>query len=57
MNLKVVLDNGAYMPEKAHKADGGFDLKTPNKIVIPAKSSGIIQTGVHIEIPFGYVGF
>lgn len=57
MKLKVVLDDGAYMPEKAHEADAGFDLKTPWKIVIPPKSAGIIPTGVHIQIPFGYVGF
>lgn len=57
MNLKVVLDDGAFMPEKAHNADAGFDIKTPIKVIIPAKSSRIIPTGVHIEIPYGYVGF
>lgn len=57
MEIKVVLDNGAYMPEKAHEADAGFDLRTPSKVIIPAKSSRIIPTGVHVEIPFGYVGF
>lgn len=57
MKLKVVLDDGAYMPEKAHKADAGFDLRTPSKVVLPEKSSRIIPTGVHIEIPYGYVGF
>lgn len=57
LRVKVVLDDGAYMPEKAHEADAGFDLKTPDKVIIPPKSAGIIPTGVHIEIPFGYVGF
>lgn len=57
MKINIVLDNGAYMPEKAHEADAGFDLRTPSKVIIPAKSSRIIPTGVHIEIPFGYVGF
>lgn len=57
MKLKVVLDNGAYMPEKAHKSDAGFDLRTPREVIIPPKSAEIIPTGVHIEIPFGYVGF
>lgn len=57
MKINVVLDDGAYMPEKAHEADAGFDLRTPGKVIIPPKSSGIIPTGVHIEIPFGYVGF
>lgn len=57
LKLKVVLDDGAYMPEKAHESDAGFDLRTPDKVIIPPKSAGIIPTGVHIEIPFGYVGF
>ena len=57
MKLKVVLDEGAYMPEKAHTADAGFDLRTPSRVVIPAGYAGIVPTGVHIEIPFGYVGF
>lgn len=57
MKLNVVLDDGAYMPEKAHGSDAGFDLKTPGKVIIPAKSARIVPTGVHIQIPFGYVGF
>lgn len=57
MEIKVVLDDGAYMPEKAHNADAGFDLRAPSKVIIPPKSSRIIPTGVHAEIPFGYVGF
>lgn len=57
MEIKVVLDDGAYMPEKAHGADAGFDIRTPSKVIIPAKSSRIIPTGVHVEIPFGHVGF
>lgn len=57
MKIKVILDNGAFMPEKAHKADAGFDIRTPKRAVIPPKSSRIIPTGVHIQIPYGYVGF
>lgn len=57
MKINVVLDDGAYMPEKAHEADAGFDLRTPGKVIIPPKSARIITTGVHVEIPFGYVGF
>ena len=57
MRINVVLDDSAYMPEKAHEADAGFDLRTPSKVIIPAKQSRIISTGVHVEIPNGYVGF
>ena len=56
MEIKVSLDNGAYMPEKAHAEDAGFDLRTPCAVVIPNRDSATIDTGVHIEIPRGYVG-
>ncbi len=56
MEIKVVLDEGAYMPEKAHADDAGFDLRTPCDVVITPRSSEIIDTGVHMEIPKGYVG-
>jgi dUTP pyrophosphatase len=55
--MRVVLDNGAYMPEKANKADAGYDLRTPKEYTVCAGHSCIIGTGVHIEIPNGYVGF
>lgn len=27
--MKIKLDPGAYMPERAHEADAGFDLRIP----------------------------
>lgn len=57
MHINVKLDNGAYMPLKAHDADAGFDLRTPVSIVVPAGGSAVIDTGVHMQIPDGYVGF
>ena len=27
--MKIVLDKGAYLPEKAHEYDAGYDLRTP----------------------------
>lgn len=57
MDIKVVLDEGAYMPEKAHNVDAGFDIRTPYDFWMYANSSETIDTGVHIEIPEGYVGF
>lgn len=55
MEIKVSLENGAYMPEKAHSWDAGFDLKTPKSVNLPALGNVTIDTGVHIEIPKGYV--
>lgn len=55
--MKIVLDNGAFMPYKAHPEDAGFDLMARAGQIVPAQGSAIFDTGVHIEIPSGYVGF
>lgn len=57
MKLKVVLDKGAFAPSKAHLEDFGHDLRTPVEITVKAQNSAVIDTGVHMEIPKGYVGF
>lgn len=60
MKLKVVLDEGAKMPTKAHELDAGFDLYLPKlpfeRYAIPSGHSLTVDTGVHIAIPKGYVG-
>lgn len=57
MQIRVQLDEGAYMPEKAHDLDAGFDIRTPVEVSVGYLGSSVIDTGVHIEIPKGYVGF
>ena len=54
--MNIILDNGAFMPEFAHKTDAGADLRSPVCATVPARGSVVIDTGVHIEIPAGYVG-
>ena len=55
--LEVVLDEGAYMPVTAHAEDAGYDLFTPIDFKMISHSAAIIDTGVHMNIPVGYVGF
>lgn len=55
--MKYMLDEGAFAPEYAHDTDAGMDLRTPKTVIVPAHSSAIIDTGVHIQIPNNYVGF
>jgi dUTP pyrophosphatase len=57
MIFKVMLEEGAKMPTKAHDTDAGFDLYAPKDFVVRCGSSATIDTGVHIEIPKGYCGF
>ena len=55
--MKIVLEKGAYKPEKAHPDDAGFDLMARERQIVPAQGSATFDTGVHIEIPQGFVGF
>lgn len=56
MNLKIMLDDGAIMPTRAHAHDAGLDLYAQEGRIIEAKESEIFDTGVHVLIPEGYVG-
>ena len=55
--MKVMLDSGAFAPTRAHKTDAGLDLRSPICIEVQAKGSAVIDTGIHIELPNGTVGF
>ena len=57
MKINVILDEGAKMPTKAHFTDAGFDLYSPKRIEMHGRGDAVIDTGVHFEIPAGYVGF
>ena len=68
--MKVVLDESAYMPRKAHDLDAGYDLFLPKKacaleddsdlpfpeLTIKPGEEAVIDTGVHIALPPGTVG-
>lgn len=70
--MKIMLDKGAKMPTRAHTWDAGLDLYAVEKGVVPgctysasttSYSRGEVNvgtktfdTGVHVEIPEGYVG-
>lgn len=67
--MKIMLDKGAKMPTRAHPYDAGLDLYTPEDVIVPRSEasniglfdvdvgSATVDTGVHVEIPEGYVGF
>ena len=54
--MKIKLDRGAFVPERAHVTDAGADLRSPIDAIVPARGSCVIDTGVHIQLPHGYVG-
>ena len=49
--MKIKLDPGAYMPERAHATDAGLDIKSSKDCIIPAHDSVTIYTGVHVKLP------
>ena len=55
--MKIVLDEGAILPTRAHQDDAGLDLYARDGQVVCAKESAKFDTGVHIEIPPSMVGF
>lgn len=55
--MKIVLDKGAIMPDRAHATDAGMDLFSPVDLILKPHSSAEIDTGVHAAIPDGCVGF
>lgn len=48
--MRIMLDEGAYMPTRAHEDDAGLDLYARETQVVPAKESATFDTGVHIEL-------
>lgn len=54
--MKIKLDAGAFVPVREHTTDAGADLRSPVDVLIPARGSRVIDTGVHIQLPHGYVG-
>lgn len=69
--MKVMLGPGAIMPTRAHETDAGLDLYSPYEFILkqstgrdfvtldgfPVKAGcRTVDTGVHVEIPVGYVG-
>lgn len=54
--MEIILDEGAYMPSRGHKADAGLDLRTPEAVTVPAYESAVIDTGVHVALPHGCAG-
>lgn len=55
--MKVVLDAGAKMPTRAHTWDAGLDLYAMEDGYIRCNQSRTFDTGVHVQIPEGFVGF
>ena len=56
MILNVKKDKFALDPVRGHEDDAGLDLKTPVSFWLYSGEHKKIDTGIHVEIPKGYVG-
>ena len=56
MQLRVKLETGAIAPSYAHDGDAGLDLRAMSRHLLMPGSIVLVGTGVHVEIPDGYVG-
>lgn len=62
--LRFMLDEGAKLPTRATDGSAGYDLycskdaKVPRREVRGNRETGfaMVHTGIHVEIPEGYVG-
>ena len=54
--MKIILDDGAFMPIRSHETDAGLDLKAMHGAIVPAGGSATFDTGVHVELPHGCCG-
>ena len=54
--MKIVLDDGAFMPTRAHPDDAGLDIKSPKDVYMIHGASYVIDTGIRVQIPKGYSG-
>ena len=54
--MKIKLDDGAFVPTRAHATDAGLDLYSPDDYIIQPHGKAKIDTGVHVELPHNTVG-
>lgn len=54
--MKIMLDEGAILPTRAHAQDAGLDLYSREEFIIMPGESHIFDTGVHVELPAGTFG-
>lgn len=54
--MKIKLDPGAKLPTRSHATDAGLDLYSMVDCYVYAGEHAVFDTGVHVQIPPGYVG-
>lgn len=56
MEMKIKLDEGAFLPTRAHDTDAGLDIRAMYDGIVRAHQSAVFHTGVHIQLPPNLMG-
>ena len=56
LKFKIDAEKGALLPVRKYDTDAGINILSPRSFLLPARSSAIIRTGVHVELPHETVG-
>ena len=54
--MRIKVEDGGYLPSRAHDTDAGMDLRTPVAVTVPAHDSVVVDTRTHVELPHGCAG-
>lgn len=54
--VEVMCYDSRLMPQRAHSTDAGADLRSTEPLEIYPGEMALVNTGVSIKIPLGYVG-
>lgn len=55
--MKIKVDEGGYLPQRAHFDDAGIDFFTPEGFTLPAHGGQhVVDLKVRVQIPIGYFG-
>lgn len=57
VTIRIKMDGDLEIPAKQHSGDAGFDIKATETKTIPSGHTEVFNTGIHIEVPQGYVTF
>lgn len=52
----IIEREGIQLPERVFPGDAGLDLQAAREVRIPPGERCVVETGVRVEIPAGYVG-
>lgn len=56
VSMKIMLEDGAIEPVRAHAEDAGLDIFSKEDATLFCGNTHVFHTGVHVQIPKGYCG-